>query len=173
MKTELDLLKEAESLINQAEQRINELNALTLENDIKEELLPVAEKFAEVNRVLDKKKGDILAILIKLTLLTRRRTCHTCFGACFDYEIRNQNEIEVCRGDIRGRMVDRRGHYSLGEFVACRELDFRWFCDWMWRVLRDFLVASPFEQEGEIKILRAWDENLKELEKELADKNKK
>lgn len=98
MKSTLDLLQEAEVFIKQAEQKLKELTALTLEKDIEEKLLPVAEKFAEVNGALDKKRERILSLLIKLTLLTRSRVYNCNIGACFDYEIRDQNHIEVCKG---------------------------------------------------------------------------
>lgn len=164
MKSTLDLLHGAEVLINQAEQRLKELNSLSLEKEIEEELLPVTEKLAEVNRVLDKKKGSILAILIRLTLPTRSRVYHCNIGACFDYEICDHNNIKVGKGDIRGNMRNVHGHYSLSEFVACKELWFYNFCDWMWTVIRHFLVCSPREQGEEINKLTVWADNLKKLE---------
>lgn len=170
MDSTLDLLQGAEALIKQAEQKLNELNALSLEKDIEEKLLPVAEKFAEVNHVLEQKKEGILAILIKLMLLTRYRIFYSNIGACFEYEIRDQNHIEVCRGDVRATTKDMRGRYSLSEFVVCKELWFYHFCDWMWIVIRDFLICSPREQAEEINRLTVWADNLKKLEKELESK---
>lgn len=167
MKSTLDLLQGAEALIKQAEQKLNELNALPLEKDIEEKLLPVAEKFAEVNRALDKKKESTLAILIKLTLLTRSRVYHCHIGACLHYEIRDQNHIAICNGDVRENMKDMRGHYSLNEFVACKEFWFYHFCDWMWIVIRNFLICSPREQTEEISRLTVWADDVKKLEQEM------
>ncbi len=167
MKSTLELFQEAETHISRAEQRLNELNALSLEKSIEKKLLPVAEKFAEVNRVLNKKKEGVLAILIKLTLLTRYRIFYSNIGACFQYEIRDQDHIGVGNGDIRGNMKDMRGNYSISQFVARRELGFYEFGNWMWVVVRNFLVCSPQEQAGEINELSRWTDTLKKLEEEL------
>lgn len=146
METTLDLLRSTESFLRQADQNLQKIRAIKFEQDVAKKLQPVVEKYAEVDKELQKQKVKILNIFACLANLIDARSYHISFGACFDYVIDSHGKVVVREGDLRGQEPNKRGCYTFEHFVADQDLHFDYFCDLMLGAVKRFLKTAPERQ---------------------------